>query len=42
LDKIKIDFGEKPKVETLYVFDKDLENIQDAARLAKEVTTDNL
>ncbi len=41
LDKIKIAGGEKAKVDTLYLFDKDLENTPDDARLAQEVTTEN-
>jgi ferritin len=41
LDKIKIAGGEKAPIDALYLFDKDLENTPDDARLAQEVTTDN-
>ena len=41
LDKIKIAGGEKATIDALYLFDKDLENTADEARLAQEVTTAN-
>jgi ferritin len=41
LDKIKMAGGEKATRDVLYLFDKDLENTPDDARLAQEVTTDN-
>lgn len=41
LDKIKIADAEKATIDTLYLFDKDLENTPDDARLAQEITTDN-
>lgn len=41
LDKIKIAGGEKATQYALYLFDKDLENTPDNAKLAQEVTTEN-
>jgi len=41
LDKIKIAGGEKATSNSLYELDKDLNNAEDDARLAQDVTTDN-
>jgi ferritin len=41
LDKIKIAGGEKATIDILYLFDKDLENTPDDAKLAQEATTAN-
>ncbi len=41
LDKIKIAGGEKAAGNALYLFDKDLEESTDTAKLAQDATTEN-
>ncbi len=42
LDKIKIAGGEKINSDTLYMLDKDLAKTPDDAKLAQDITTENL